>query len=359
MKRLKYIGNKIELILSVMLLCACTGRVDDGVPVAGDENEPTTVEASTEELTTEYEEITTEEVTTEEPVTEEPVTEPPTVPEPDYIHEQLGDDTAQILTAGDIEVSDEELTALLEAVTACEYNVSFKAVSIDGSRAISYNSEAEYFPASTIKAAYMLYCYQQIDAENGTFDEEMVYTSKYFHDGTGEVKDSEEGTVYTLGELMRRTIWNSDNSAYAMCAERWGKDGYNELMQQIGAERLMFPSYSIWAHDTNVGDFIILWKSIYDYFQTETEGAKAFYDSATNCKWNFFGAGIKDCVIAQKYGWAEEAFSNAGIIYGENGTYLLSVFTDSEGDEANKKEYAAIVRMIHKIMNGEKEDLVY
>lgn len=343
-----------SIVLSALLMCVCVGCGDDSIPVAGDEQQSTTVESTTEESTTP--EQTTEEPTTEEPTTEEPTTEPPTVSGPNYIYEQLGDDTTQILTAGNVDTSDEELAALLEALTACEYRVSFKAVSIDGSKAMSYNSEEKYFPASAIKAPYLLYCYQQIDAGNGTFEEEMIYTSKYFYDGTGDVKNSEEGTVYTLHELMRRIIWNSDNSAYKMCAERWGKEGYNQLMQEIGAEQLMFPSYSIWAHDTRVGDFVIAWKSIYDYFQTETEGAKAFYDSTTNCKWNFYGGGIKNCTIAQKYGWAEEAFSNAGIIYGENETYLLVVFTDSEGVDANKREYANIVSKIHQIMDRNSSD---
>lgn len=357
MKKLQ--GEKyiiLALVFTVVLMCACTARVGDSVPVAGDEiPETTEVTTSTAEATTAEADGTTQDTATEDTgsqqITEEPTIEPSTASKPNYIYDQLLDDTNHIQTMGDVDISKEELTALTELLAACDYRVSFKAVSIDGSRCISYNSMEEYFPASAIKAPYLLYCYKQIDSGNGTLDEEMIYTSKYFREGTGEIKDSDEGTVYTLSEIMRRTIWNSDNSGYYMCADRWGKDGYNQLMEQIGADRLKFPSYSIWAHDTRVGDFIIAWKSIYDYFLTGTEGAKAFYDSTTNCKWNFFGGGIKNCVIAQKYGWADEAFSNAGIIYGENETYLLAIFTDSEGDEADKKQYANIAGMLHQIMN--------
>ena len=346
----------LALALTVVLMCACSARVGDSVPVAGDEIPDTTgVAAPTVESTTEDASDATQDTATvdtdSQQIATEKTTEPPTASKPNYIYDQPLDDTNHIQTMGDVEISKEEFTALTELLAACDYRVSFKAVSIDGSRCISYNSMEEYFPASAIKAPYLLYCYKQIDSGNGALDEEMIYTSKYFREGTGEIKDSEEGTVYTLSEVMRRTIWNSDNSGYYMCADRWGKEGYNQLMEQIGADRLKFPSYSIWAHDTRVGDFIIAWKSIYDYFQTGTEGAKAFYDSTTNCKWNFFGGGIKDCVIAQKYGWADEAFSNAGIIYGKNETYLLAIFTDSEGDEADKKQYASLASMLHNIMN--------
>lgn len=336
----------ITLIMSLVLICSCTNSECEDIEVAGNEKE-----SSAEDTTIQTQEITTDENSTDERETEtETETTSKPLP-PNYIYGEVGDDTDKIVTLGDISIENDELKDLEELLKQCDYNISIKAVSMDGSKCISYNSQKEYFAASTIKAPYLLYCYQQVDAGNGTFDEEMVYTSAYYREGTGDIKDSEEGTAYTLHELMRRTIWNSDNSAYLMCNKRWGKDGYNHLMEQLGIEKLKQPNHSIWVHDVRVDDFVMVWKSIYDYFQTETEGAKAFYDSTTHCKWNFFGQGIKNCVIAQKYGWTEETFANAGIIYGENEIYILAFFTESQGDTEDKKMYGAIANEVHKLMD--------
>lgn len=346
MRRVMYV--LMTLIMSLVLICSCTNSECEDIEVAGDEKETTA-----QDTTVHTQEITTGEYSTDERETEtETETETTSKPlPPNYIYDEVGDDTDKIVTAGDIFIEDDELKSLEELLKQCDYNISIKAVSIDGSRCISYNSDKEYFAASTIKAPYLLYCYQQVDAGNGTFDEEMVYTSAYYREGTGDIKNSEDGTVYTLHELMRRTIWNSDNSAYYMCNLRWGKDGYNQMVEQLGIEKLKQPKHSIWVHDVRVDDFVMVWKNIYDYFQTETEGAKAFYDSTTNCKWNFFGQGIKNCVIAQKYGWTDETFANAGIVYGENETYILAIFTESQGDTEDKRMYGSIANEVHKLMN--------
>lgn len=343
MRRIMYV--LMTLIMSLVLICSCTNSGYEDIEVAGNEKE-----SSAEDTTIQTQEITTDEYETETETETEIETTSKPLP-PNYIYDELGDDADKIVTVGDISIENDELKDLEELLKQCNFNISVKAVSIDGSKCISYNSQKEYFAASTIKAPYLLYCYQQVDAGNGSFDEEMAYKAAYYREGTGDIKDSAEGTVYTMHELMRRTIWNSDNSAYYMCNLKWGKDGYNQMVEQLGIEKLKQPNHSIWVHDVRVDDFVMVWKSIYDYFQTETEGAKAFYDSTTNCKWNFFGQGIKKCTIAQKYGWADKSFSDAGIIYGENETYILAIFTDAEGNATDKKLYGAVAAEVHRLMD--------
>ncbi len=336
------------MVAASMMICCCKRDDGDVIEVGGTQIQSTTEKEviSTEQIMSEESTVTTTQGMQSE--TESTTSEPPA---PNYIYDKVGSDAENLMTAGIVGVSLDELHLLEQLLNQCDFNISIKAVSVDGSRCISYNSDKEYFAASTIKAPYLLYCYKQIDAGNGTFDETMVYTSNYYRGGTGDIKDSVEGTSYTLKEIMRRTIWNSDNSGYLMCTERWGKDGYNALMEQIGVDRLRLSEKSIWAFDVRVDDYVIVWKNIYDYFLTETEGANVFYESTTNCKWNFFGQGIKKCTIAQKYGWADASFSNAGIVYGENETYILAVFTDAEGDNDDKKLYGEIVGEIHKLMD--------
>lgn len=340
---------------------ACSNGVERNVPAAGEEqqtvkesqSEETTELLNVESSTQDKEQSTEEQYTTQQETTQQETTHQEM--STNYIYEHISDDETAVKAFGDIEVTENQLAELTELLKTYGNNISFKAVSVDGTKGISYNSNGEYFAASAIKAPYLLYCYQQMDAGNGTLDEEMVYTSKYYRDGTGEIKNSADGTVYSLEEVMRRVIWNSDNSGYYMCADRWGKDGYNQLMEQLGADRLKFSSHSIWVFDVRVTDFIIAWKGIYDYFETNTEHSKKFYDSTTNCKWSLFGGGIKDSVIAQKYGWTDESYSNAGIIYGENTTYLLAVFTDSAGEDSDRSFVNKVVSRINEIMDSAQQ----
>ncbi len=339
----------LTLITMTIILYSSSMYSNDVVDVSGNEVESVKGNesmVSEDDTTTQGEQLEIETTNKEE---EETTTKLP--PPPNYIYDKVSEDKDKIVIAGDIDIAKDSLSQLQQLVDKCDFDISIKAVSLDGSKCLSYNSEKEYFAASAIKAPYLLYCYKEIDNGNGTLDEEMVYTSKYYNGGTGTIKDSPSGTSYTLQEIMRRTIWNSDNSGYLMCTERWGKEGYNKLMEQIGAERLKLPNRSIWAFGVGVDDFVVAWKGIYDYFETGTIGAKIFYESTTNCKWNFFGEGIKDCVIAQKYGWADNSFCGAGVVYGKNEKYILAVFTNAEGDNSDKKLYANILEEVHKIMD--------
>ena len=49
-------------------------------------------------------------------------------------------------------------------------------------------------------------------------DEKLEYTYTYYNDGTGLVKESPVGTLYTVRDLIKYTIVNSDNIAYNFIA---------------------------------------------------------------------------------------------------------------------------------------------
>ena len=119
-----------------------------------------------------------------------------------YIYYPVRDDLSSVGVYGNIEVAEDNKVKINSLIRKYGKRVSFKLVPIDGTACISYNSSGEYFAASTIKAAYLLYCYQMMDQGNGSLDETMVYTSEYYWDGTGDMQYSPEGTVYTLKEIM-------------------------------------------------------------------------------------------------------------------------------------------------------------
>lgn len=120
----------------------------------------------------------------------------------------MRDDENNAVAFGDIAASEEQLKSIDELIKSYGKPVSFKAVSVDGSGGVSFNSQQTYFAASSIKAPYLLYCYKQMDNGDGTLTETMVYDSSYYKDGSGDMKNSANGTVYELSEIMRRVMWN-------------------------------------------------------------------------------------------------------------------------------------------------------
>lgn len=272
-----------------------------------------------------------------------------------YIYEHISGDDKSVVVFGDLEADEETLKQLNKALNNYSGEISVKAVYLDGSQGLSYNSDGEYFSASMVKAPFVLYGFMQMERGNGSPDEVMKYTSEFYHEGTGSMRYSPVGAEFTLKEIMRRTLWESDNVGYAMCVKRWGKEGFNELMTEMGCESFVLENWTTWAHKIKADELLIIWKEIYDFMNNGTEYAQLLYDSCTFYKdcgeYNFMGNALPGYVVSQKYGWSEDAYGDGAIIYGKNRDYLLVVLTDSPGEDYDQQVFTNVVRLINKIMD--------
>lgn len=371
-KKIRLAGLFATYISGCILCSSCGKHISNEVSATGIDNlitETTTIDFSEIETTTV--EITTPETTIFESATSEPTTPKATTTEistevsssevttdsitnnTDYIYYKVRNDNDCVAAMGNISITDEELSRLNELIDSYNKDISFKAVSVDGSRCLSYNSDEQYFAASSIKAPYLLYCYMQLDQGNGTLDEEMIYTSEYYKDGSGDIKNSTDGTVYSLQEIMRRVMWNSDNSAYYMCTRKWGTEGYNAYIEAIGCENFKISPYNIWVYDIRAEDLVITWKHIYDYFESDAKHADIFYNSCIDHKYNFLSGALPGYTIADKYGVSSNnnVYCDGAIVYGNNCTYILSIFTASTGEAYDKAFIADMVSNINAIMD--------
>lgn len=270
-----------------------------------------------------------------------------------YIYEKVRYDSENIKVLGDLKVSQEELSYLEKIINDYGRNMSFKVVSIDGSKGLSYNNNHTFFAASAIKAPYLLYCHKQIEEGNGTLDEEMVYKSPYYKEGSGIINKSKDGTPYTLSEIMRLVFWCSDNSGYIMCTKRWGVEDYNRFLENIGCANLKLSKYNIWVDKARVEDLVIAWKSIYDYFKTDTPTAKHMYNISIDCKYSPLKSALPGYTVAQKYGTCSNhnVFCDGAIIYGKNNTYILAWSVDSANDSTDKAFVTKLTKKINEIMD--------
>jgi beta-lactamase class A len=269
-----------------------------------------------------------------------------------YIYERIRTDSDNLAVLGDLGITTEQYDQLNKLLKGYNQNISIKVVTVDGSKGLSFNSTGKYFSACTIKAPYVLWVYKQLEKGSASFDDKMVYTSKFYHSGSGSIKDSPDGTVFTVREVLRRTIYESDNSGYDMCYDKWGKEGYNAYMDSLGAESMKLDT-SNWGHAVMAEDLVIVWSEIYKYFLTrdDNEYAMAFYDSCKSSYFNFFANALPGYTINQKSGWSSSQYGVGAIIWGEKQTYLLALYTDSSGSSYDISVVNKVIKAIDEIMN--------
>ncbi|HZH02197.1 MAG TPA: serine hydrolase, partial [Myxococcaceae bacterium] len=97
-----------------------------------------------------------------------------------------------------------------------------------------YNAEAPFYLASVVKVFVMREVYRQAELGTLRLDEEIVVSAESLRDGAGEVKGAAPGTRYTVSDLLKRMITQSDNTATDLLIERVGLDAVNRSVQELG-----------------------------------------------------------------------------------------------------------------------------
>lgn len=197
---------------------------------------------------------------------------------------------------------------------------------------ISYNETHSYFAASTIKAAVVIYIYEMYLKGEINLDEVMTYTINYYVEGSGSIQYASEGSQYTIKELIRKAIVESDNIAYQMLSSRVYNTDIREYWSNLGATTF-WKSNSIWSSG-NSKDGAIYMKQIYKFTENhpelKTEILSLFYNSVAR------SITLKDnsILIAHKSGWNSANIHDLAIIYNKQ-PYILTInslkgYTDYE-----------------------------
>lgn len=327
----------IPLVLAVCLLSGCA-VTEEGVtpPVSSD--------------------FVSSESASSEPVSSEPVSsEPQTAPE----SVQFGDLLASMPEFGEEvrfygyldDTKYEDAADRLEGILdGYKHNISFVAYSLDGTRALGYNTRAEIFCACTVKAPYTLYCCLQMDKGVGSLDTEMIYEKKHYEPGTGDMQYSSFGTSFPLKTALDKSMRISDNVGYLMAVDYFGRDGYNEWISSLGCPSLKIKP-TVWSLRAKSRELAVAWREIYKYFESDASHAEFLYNSCTNTAGNY-GTAALDVDYSHKQGHNRSgdwlSYSDAGIVWKEGSPYIYAILTDAPGpSNYDAGVFADIMKIVH------------
>lgn len=259
----------------------------------------------------------------------------------------------KIVTSGELTDSqyNEKINELQEILNSHKYNISLSVYSVDGSKGLEYNTEAQIFGACTVKAAYTLYACKQMEAGNGSLQTEMTYEQKHYEPGTGDMQYSPFGTVFTMQTALHKSMSISDNVGYLMSVDYFGCDGYNTWISELGCESLQIKP-TVWSLRTKANDLVKIWCEIYNYFETDTEYSRFLYNSCTGTAGNYATAVLSDVDYSHKQGhnstgdWL--SLSDAGIVWKGDTPYIIAILTDAPGPSGySAGEFAKIIDIVH------------
>lgn len=276
--------------------------------------------------------------------------------------DQYGDLLSQIPAGKKVtalgELTDEKYAdalSRLESILA-EYSkeISLVAYTLDNKKSVSFNAGAELFPACTIKAFYSLYNCFEMDKGNGSLGTQMEY--KYEHRdpdwGTGDMKFSDYGTVFDLKTIITKSLAISDNVAYNMQVDYFGREGYNEWVSGLGCPSLQIKP-TVWALRAKADEHAVMWREIYRYLiNDESKHAEFLYSAFTGTEGNFASSALENVEYSHKQGFNSgggwHSMSDAGIVWKDGNPYIVVMLTNSKGITSSaQKVMDEAINIIH------------
>ncbi|MBQ3081878.1 MAG: serine hydrolase [Clostridia bacterium] len=242
-------------------------------------------------------------------------------------------------------------TALMTAINKGYNKCSFIAVRISDGATIAYNVNALYNCASSYKALASLYAFKQEDAGVYNLNTYLTYTSADYYPGSGIIKTSAIGSVYTLRQVADYSIRYSDNIAYTMLQRYINKADLSAYAKKLGCPNYANFSSTNWPQVSAL-DAALWWAEIYNYSKTTTNGSKLY---------NIFLNATHPCIkkalgdehpVAHKSGSTSYYFHDTGVVHSED-PYILVVYTHNPTNYTsdNQSYLAPIVREIDKLIN--------
>ena len=218
-----------------------------------------------------------------------------------------------------LKAAEEELTNFLKNYST---SVSFKDVNTGYS--YQYNSNKEYYAASTIKMLDAIYIYLNAFNGNLDLDTEVTYLARNKRAWSFRMQDYKIGDKVSLRKLVEYAITVSDNTAHDMLVDYIGKSTLKKFGQSLGATTTLVGNDDFGA--INSKDSMIYIETLNNLKNKSGELGEELKSYFVNSDQNYLNFPNEGISASQKYGEYNSYYHANGIVYAEN-PYLVSILT--------------------------------
>lgn len=214
---------------------------------------------------------------------------------------------------------------------------AFKYKDIYTGFSISYNENQKIFAASTIKAPKDIYIYEMASLGKINLDDKLTYTSGYYNNGTGILKDKKVNTVYDVRTLVGYSTRYSDNAAHNMLMDKYGRDNMLSFWRDKGTKTI-FTSSNNWGN-ISAYDAAIYMDELYRFYLENEEYGEELMNNFIGATTKFI-TGKNNYKVANKSGWSGSAMHDVSIVFADNPYIVIALSnlgqTDSYWEYFNK-----------------------
>lgn len=215
---------------------------------------------------------------------------------------------------------------------------------------ISINQDVGIFPASLAKLPLAMVVVKKVETEVWQWDNELVLLEGDVDRNSGNLYQHSIGTRFTIEELVRELLVNSDNTAYRILLRNTESSELNTIIEEVGLSDLFKEDGKISAKE-----YTRMLRSLYVSSFLRRDNSEKILEWLTQSPFDYYlASGLPQGVkFAHKIGenHVYGTYSDAGIVYLTNRSYVLSVMVEVDSswdEELVKRSVRDFMRIVSK-----------
>jgi beta-lactamase class A len=253
--------------------------------------------------------------------------------------EPAGASPVEITRDGETRLEERGLDEARQAVRGYPGVAGFYAVDLKSGAGYGVRAGETFFSASTIKIPVMVAVYHRIEAGDLSYSDSFTTQEEDWAAGAGWLRWDTPGVPTTVEDCLWLMMTQSDNVATNALVRLVGGPEYvnevardlgakdTELYWKVGSERAAVPALD---NRTTPRDLATMLQEISNGEAANEWSTGEMFSlmRQNNLEW-WMEAGIPDGVpVANKAGWLDTTYNDAGIVEYEERPYVLVVLTD-------------------------------
>lgn len=212
---------------------------------------------------------------------------------------------------------------------------------------ISINPQLPVFPASLAKLPLGMSVVKKVEMGKWNWDNELVLLEIDVDENSGALYQRPIGTKFTVEELVKELLVNSDNTAYKILVRNMDQSELFSVVQEIGLEELFIKDGRVSAKE-----YSRMFRALYTSSFLKRENSMKILRWLTETPFDdYLASGIPaETKFAHKIGENEKlgVYSDVGIVYVKNRPFLLAMMIHTEDINKGREKAISLMNLVAK-----------
>jgi len=261
----------------------------------------------------------------------------------------------KLIDQKDLIINFQPLRDYLNNTYEADQNVSIYFEYLPTGSNISINKDAEFYPASLLKVPITMTVAKKIERGEWKWTNELALLPSDKNKGFGSLYKEPSNSTYTIDELVRRSLSDSDNTANFILVRNLEISEIEDVNSHIGFSGIITASGNLSAKR-----YSVIFRSLYNasYLSEENSQKLLSYLSQSPFK-EYIESGLPSGTpFAHKIGTEEEKgiYLDSGIVYAPNKPYTLTIMIQSEKEQLAQEKMKDISEKVYNYVKEYKND---